>query len=450
MSEILSTIANYAWGTPLIIWLFIANFYLLYVSKLIPLKGFSHAFSILRKRKSDSDLLNNEHGSLSPFQALCNALSATIGLGNIGGVAVAIYHGGAGAVFWMWVTAFLGMNTKFFEVALSVIYRGKNHHGEVVGGPMYVIENQFPKQFQFLGWFFALCGIIGTLSLFQINQLTEFAHDNIGVNKNYFGIGAALVIGVILFGGIKRITKVTSKLVPIMSLSYLTLTLLILLMNLGKLPELFLSIFQQAFNPTAAAGGVGGYVLMKVIQTGVKRATFSNEAGLGTEPMAHSDVQTKEPISEGYVSILGPFFDTIIICSLTALVILLYFDPSQNNLNGVLLATNAYRQALGQFGVVAIGIIITLFSFSTMIGMANYNKKCWDFIFRGRFFMGDKAFLLYYLFTIWFGATNSLDDVVNLIDSAYAFMAIPNVIVLLVLAGRVKEKLTVYNNTYLK
>ncbi|MCO4752926.1 MAG: alanine:cation symporter family protein [Bacteriovoracaceae bacterium] len=447
IEKLLSEIAGLVWGTPLLIFLLAANIILLSFSKLIPIRGLKHAFSLVTGKHEDKDA----QGQITHFQALSNALAATIGLGNIAGVAVAIHQGGAGAVFWMWVSAILGMNTKFFECSLAVMFRGKDYQGEVQGGPMYYIEKGMGKAFRPLALAFAFFGLIGTLALFQINQLASFLDTSYSLEPMWTGLIFMAVTVYILLGGLKRISSFTSKVVPGMSVLYVLLCVGVLAMNYEAIIPMFMSIFESAFGFGQVAGGVSGYALMHVIQTGVKRAAFSNEAGIGTAPMAHGNAKTSEPVSEGYVAMLGPLIDTIIVCTLTALTILVGIDAANMDdiaLNGINLTTFAFTQSLGEFGKHSLGLIIFLFSFSTMIGMANYNKKCWDYLFRGRWGLGDKPFILFYGATIAIGATIKMSAVVSLIDIAYALMAIPNIIATVFLAGKVKASLTKYNQKF--
>ena len=446
MGQILGDISSFLWGTPLLLFLLLANLILLYYSKLAPLRGIAHSIRLISGKYDE----NNSHaeGQITHFEALCNALAATIGLGNISGVAIAIYQGGAGAIFWMWIAALLGMNTKFFECTLAVMFRGKDYQGEVQGGPMYFIRDGLGKKYNFLSMFFAICGVIGTLALFQINQLSHFIHDNYSIDNYITGIVFTIAIAYILLGGLKRISSFTSKIVPLMSLIYFILCIIILAMNLDKIPNVFTSIFTEALTGKSIGGGALGYSIMYIIQTGVKRAAFSNEAGIGTAPMAHGNAKTSEPISEGYVAMIGPLVDTIIVCTLTALTILVSVKPGMDALNGINLTTFAFTENLGEFGRHSLGVIILMFSFSTMIGMANYCKKCWDYIFRGRFGFGERTFIIYYSMALAVGAVIEMANVVNLIDICYALMAIPNIIGTVFLAKKVREKLKSYNSKY--
>jgi AGCS family alanine or glycine:cation symporter len=295
---------------------------------------------------------------------------------------------------------------------------------------------------------FAICGAIGTLALFQINQLSTFIKNEYYIDNVFTGIIFALLILYILVGGLKRISQFTSKLVPFMSILYTILCVIILFMNYDKIIITFSSIFIEALSGKSIGGGVLGYSVMHIMKTGIKRAAFSNEAGIGTAPMAHGNAKTDEPISEGYVAMLGPFIDTIIVCTLTALTILVSIDSSMDNLNGISLTSTVFQKNLGAFGKHGLGIIILLFSFSTMIGMANYNKKCWDYIFKGRYFLGNKSFIAFYCSSIFFGAMIKMSSVIDLIDIAYALMAIPNIIAVVYLAPQVRSKLLEYKNKY--
>lgn len=444
LNEFLSDLSGLVWGTPLLVYLLAANIILLYFSKLVPLRGISHALKLVSGKIHVEE---KAEGQISHFQALSNALAATIGMGNIAGVAVAIYQGGPGAVFWMWVSALLGMNTKFFECTLAVMFRGKDYDGQVQGGPMYYIEQGLGRKFKFMGVLFAFFGVIGTLALFQINQLASFVHTSYSLDGLWTGLIFASVTAYILRGGLARISHFTSKVVPLMSALYFLLCVSILVMNGPKAIEVFMAIFQNAFGADQVIGGAMGYGLMHVIRTGVKRAAFSNEAGIGTAPMAHGNAKTSEPISEGYVAMLGPFIDTIVVCTLTALVILISLGSVTEDVavNGINLTAYAFTSSLGEWGRHALGVIIFLFSFSTMIGMANYNKKCWDYLFKGRFGFGEKTFVAFYSLSLAVGATLKMSAVVNLIDICYALMALPNILAVVILAPKVKSALATYN-----
>ncbi|MCT4642435.1 MAG: alanine:cation symporter family protein [Bacteriovoracaceae bacterium] len=441
MGSFLSEFSSLVWGLPLLIFLLVANLILIFHSKFVPLKGFLHSIDLVKNHNESSD------DQVSHFSALCNALAATIGLGNISGVAVAIYQGGAGAVFWMWVAAFLGMNTKFFECTLAIMYRDQDYLGNIQGGPMYYIQKGLNKNLKPLAIFFAICGLIGTLALFQINQLSVFLKTGYQVDNFLTAIIFTVIIFYILLGGLKRITSFTTKIVPLMSVLYFVLCIIILVINYDKVWGVFTSIFVEALTGKSISGGFLGYGVMHIMKTGIKRAAFSNEAGIGTAPMAHGNAKTDEPIAEGYVAMLGPFIDTIIVCTLTALVILVN-KTSGADLNGIALTTFAFERSLGELGKHLLAIIILMFSFSTMIGMANYNKKCWDYVFKGRFNLGNKSFIAFYSLSIFFGALIKMSSVVDLVDIAYGLMALPNVIAVIILAPKVKRELQKYNQKF--
>ncbi len=448
-SQLLTIIVEYVWGLPLVILLMGGGFYLLWVSRFLPLLGFVHAIKLVTgqyKHKGES----RAEGQISHFQGLTNALAATIGLGNIAGVAVAISQGGPGAIFWMWVASFIGMNTKFFECSLSMMYRGKDHLGETHGGPMFVIEKALPKAFKPLALVFAICGLVGTMALFQTNQLSAYLFDQYQTPKLWTGLVSAGLVAVVLLGGIKRISKVTEKLVPLMCLLYVISCLVIIFINFEKVPAVFYSIFYEAFNGRAAYGGAVGLGVIQVLKIGVKRAGFSNEAGIGTAPMAHSNVKTNQPISEGFVGMLGPFMDTLIVCTMTALAILTSIDyKTVGDVTGIVMTTMAFQQSLPTFGIHLLGAAVLLFSFSTMVGMANYNEKCWNYVFKGRFIFNRYLFIFWFCLTLVYGAVTTPDNVINILDIGYGFMAVPNMFATIYLAYKVRDKLKDYRNNFL-
>lgn len=422
----------------------------MFVSRLLPLRGFTHAFALILGKFQHSNQQKAE-GQISHMQGLTNALASTVGMGNIAGVAVAITQGGPGAIFWMWVAGILGMNTKFFECSLAQMYRGHDYRGEVQGGPMYVIERALPRSMRPLAIFFAVCGLIGTMTLFQINQLAQYAQEEFACPPIAVGVMCAILVGIILLGGIRRLAKVTEALVPSMCVLYVCSCLYILLVNASHVPGIFLSIFSHAFSGHAALGGAMGIAFIEVMKIGVKRAAFSNEAGIGTSPMAHSNVRTSEPISEGLVAMLEPFFDTIVVCTMTALVILVSLDAGvlSESDSGVLLTRQAFQVAMPSFGTYFLGLAVLLFSVTTMIGGANYNEKCWNYLFRGRWGLGRNTFICCFCASLVFGSAVSMDNVVNIIDIGFAFMAIPNLIATLFLARKVEAALTEYVAKYL-
>lgn len=445
MSWFLSKMVDVVWGPPLVTLLIGGGLYLLTVSRFLPLTGMLLAFRLVGgfvHHQSDQQAV----GQISHFRALTNALAATVGMGNIAGVAIAIHQGGPGAVFWMWITALIGMNTKFFECSLAVMYRGKDFQGEVQGGPMYVIQAALPKWMMPFAIAFSIFGMIGCMGIFNANQMAAYFKSEFGWDPYFIGITSALVVGYALMGGIRRLAAFTAALVPSMCLVYVLCCLAIIVMNFDQVPATFGLIFSKALSLEALTWGALGEFFRQMM-VGVKRAAFSNEAGIGTAPMAHSNAHTAEPISEGLVAMLGPFFDTILVCTMTALVILTAAPEVAVN-EGILLTKAAFVTHFGSFGSYILGLSVFLFSFTTMLGMANYNEKCWDFLFRGRWGFGRKTFIVFFCTTIWVGSFVATDDVVNILDIGYALMAFPNMIATIWLASRVKQAMVKYLAEY--
>ncbi len=436
IDSFMADLANALWGTPLVILLMGGGFYFSIISKLVPFKYLNHAIDILLG-KYDS---KNDPGQITHFQALSSALSSTVGMGNIAGVAIAIHTGGPGAIFWMWCTAIIGMTTKFFTCTLSILYRGKDDQGEIQGGVMYYIEQGLGQEYKPLASMFAISGMIGCTIFFQANQLSqiirEYFYNSSGVfQSNIFlgdlitGILVALLVSIVIFGGIKRIANVASKMVPIMVGIYLFAAIIILVKNMQSLPSVFMLIISDAFSGDAVAGGAIG----SVISIGVRRGLFSNEAGSGTETMAHGAAKTKEPIREGLVAMLGPLIDTIIVCSITAFVILLS-DVYNQELNGVSMTVVAFENELGILGKILIMIAVITFSLSTMFGYSYYGRKCTAYIFGTRW---KTTYNLFYVLMIIVASTISIDVAINFMDSAFALMVIPTMVGTLLLSPKV-------------
>jgi AGCS family alanine or glycine:cation symporter len=434
MSAMLSLLVDAVWGTALVSLLFVGGIYLTVRSQGRALKHFGLGFKLLFGYSKFGQEDHSE-GQLSHFKSLSNALAATVGLGNIAGVAVAISQGGAGSLFWMWVSGLVGMNIKFFESTLSLMFRSTDARGEIQGGPMYYIPKVINNRFGlWMGTSFAVFGLIGTQAMFQTNQLASYMEQEASFPVWGTGLIMAVVTAIILFGGLKRIANVTSAVVPAMCILYVGSCLVILALQLDKIPEVFSLIFTEAFSLSAVGGGVGGYAIVHAFKTGIKRGAFSNEAGIGTAPMAHGNAKTSEPVSEGLVSMLGPFIDTVVVCTMTALVILTSTDLSSlgGEVEGVALTSRAFKNALGPIGNILLGVSIFFFSFSTMIGMANYNEKCWTFLF-GKFkFMTHRKFVIVFCTMLFIGAVSAVGDVVNILDLGYGLMAYPNMIAVLI------------------
>lgn len=443
--ESLSTdFANFMWGPTLLILLVFGGLFFTIYCRFIPFKYFAHGFNILLGKYDKKD----DPGQITHFQALSSALASTVGMGNISGVAIAISMGGPGALFWMWVSAIVGMSTKFFTCTLSILYRGKDDKGDVQGGPMYVIEEALGKKFKPLAVVFSVAGLVGCLPLFQANQLTQTIRNEVFQQQGLFagdaftgnmmtGIIIAVIVGSVIFGGIKRIGLVASRMVPFMVILYLFAGLMVLVKNIGHVPSVFSLILTDAFTGSAVLGGVVG----EVIRTGVRRAAFSNEAGLGTEAMAHGAAKTKEPIREGLVAMIGPFIDTIIVCSITAFVILVSGTWEVDGLSGVTMTTRAFTQELGSIGKGILLVCILIFSVTTMFSQSYYGTKCTGYLFGTKWKQSYKTF---YILSAILGATVSLGMVINIIDGMYAIMAFPTMISSLILAPKVMAEARKY------
>ncbi|WP_440068362.1 alanine/glycine:cation symporter family protein [Tenacibaculum discolor] len=441
IQDLVTQFSSWVWGIPLLILLIGGGLYLFVYSGLIPFRYIGHAIAILRGKYDKAD----SPGDLSHYEALSSAIAATVGMGNISGVAIAIATGGPGAIFWMWVSAFVGMATKFFTCSLSVMYRGTDENGNVKGGPMYVITEGLGKKWKPLALFFSTAGLIGTLPAFQANQLTQTLVDVFQVQEtNHFtaklllGITTAIIVAMVIFGGIKRIGSVAGKLVPVMVVVYLLTVLTILMLRLEQVPAIFSLIFEDAFSGKSVLGGALGALII----TGVKRAAFSNEAGLGTAPMMHGTAKTKEPIREGLVAMLGPAIDTLLVCSLTALAILASGVWKGFEGNGISMTLAAFDAVLPHnIGSVVLTICVLIFAFSTLFTYSFYGLSCLSFLTNTKI---GKNYNYIYIFTIAVASIIKLDFVINLIDSAYALMAIPTVISTLILAPKVKKEAKKY------
>ncbi|MCB4797326.1 alanine/glycine:cation symporter family protein [Neotamlana laminarinivorans] len=440
MDEIIKVFSNYAWGLPLVILLIGGGLYLIIRSKFLPFRYLGHAIQVLLGKYDNPD----DVGEISHFKALTTALSSTIGMGNIAGVAVAISVGGPGAMFWMWVSAIVGMSTKFFTCSLAVMYRGKDSEGNIQGGPMYFITEGLGKNWKPLAVMFSVFGMVGALPVVNVNQLTQAIND-IVLTPNGFEVGLksnlilALILvaftSLIILGGLKRISNAASKMVPSMVLLYFVLVLFILISNYQVIPKYFIMIFENAFsgknyNDEAFYGGVlGGLILL-----GVRRGAFSNEAGIGTAPLVHGAAKTNEPIREGLVAMLGPAIDTLIVCTLTALAILVTGVWETTESNGVSLTANAFEHAIPFYGKYLLMVCVLVFSISSLFSYAYYGAKCLSFLIGAN----KKHFYNYiYILSIILAATTPFTTMLNLIDGVFALMAIPTMIATIILAPKV-------------
>ncbi|MBO6880080.1 alanine/glycine:cation symporter family protein [Winogradskyella sp.] len=448
LNQLLKDFSSLAWGLPLLILLIGGGLYLLIRSHFLPFKYIGHAISVLRGKYDNP----NDQGQISHFQALTTALSATVGMGNISGVAVAIAIGGPGAVFWMWVSAIIGMSTKFFTSTLAILFRGKDSAGEVQGGPMYFIVEGLGKSWKPLAVFFSLCGLIGALPVFNVNQLTQAINDillipngvEVGFSSNlYIAFTLVSITALVILGGIKRIGIVASRLVPMMVLLYFVLVIIILVSHSDVLLYYLKLIFTDAFaaNYYPKDDTFLGGVLGALILHGIKRGAFSNEAGIGTAPMAHGAAKTNEPIREGLVAMLGPAIDTLVVCTLTALAILTTGVWETTSDNGVSLTAAAFGNVMPTYGKYALLVCITVFSMSSLFSYSYYGTKCMSFLLGA-----DKKhyYNYFYILSIVLGATTSLSMMINLIDGVFALMAMPTMIATIILAPKVIKELKAY------
>lgn len=372
-------------------------------------------------------------GEISPFAALMTALSATIGTGNIAGVAAAIAIGGPGALFWMWMTALVGMATKYGEVLLAVKYREQDEKGGYSGGPMYAIKNGLGKNWRWLGTLFAIFGGLagfGIGNMVQANGIASAMHTAFGLETWITGLALTLLTGAVVLGGIKRIGAVAEKLVPFMCLVYIACVLVVLFVFADRIPEAIATIFTQAFNPTAATGGFVGSTILMAIQKGVARGIFSNEAGLGTAGIAQAAGASNNPVFSGLVGMMGTFIDTIIVCTMTGLAIMVSGVWS-SGATGAVLSTQAFEAAMPGAGKYLLAISLSLFAFTTILGWAYYSEKCWEFLLGT---VTSKPFRCVWTIMVFFGAVLSLDFAWLVADTLNALMAIPNLISLLLLS----------------
>ncbi|GMR05702.1 MAG: sodium:alanine symporter family protein [Gammaproteobacteria bacterium] len=428
-------ISGFLWGSPITLLVLLGTgVYLTIRLRFVQLTGFKHSFQLITGKYDDPD----DDGEVSHFQALATALSATIGTGNIAGVATAISLGGPGALFWMWITAFIGMATKYTECTLSLKFREIDENGQVAGGPMYTLLNGLKMKKTAMAFaFFALIASFGIGNMVQANSVVDGLVYILPDAKEYawvIGLVMAILVGLVILGGVRRIARVASTIVPFMALMYITAAMIVLFSNIAEIPAAFSTILTYALNPWA----VGGAAVGEAIRWGVARGLFSNEAGLGSAPIAHAAAKTKEPVREGLVAMMGPFIDTIIVCSMTGLVIIVtgsYIDRPEE-LVGAALTAAAFGSELGEGGAVVVGISLTLFAFSTIIAWSYYGDRSAKFLF------GEKAVMPYrviYTLAVIIGAAVPLQLVWNIADITNLLMALPNLLSLILLAGLVSN-----------
>ena len=453
IESINSVVNNFIWGVPAMICIIGVGLLLSVRTGFLQIRKFPYAMKVtigrMLRKKDASD------GALTPFQAVCTALAATVGTGNIAGVAGAIAIGGPGAVFWMWVSAILGMCTKFSEVTLAVHFREKNADGELVGGPMYYIKNGLKEHWRWLAYLFAAFGVLtvfGTGNATQVNTITTaidsalynygiISEKSAGILNLVIGIVLAILIGMILLGGIKRIGQVTEKLVPFMAVIYIILALGVVVLNYKNIPVVFASIFKGAFSPASVTGGAVGSFFMSM-KKGVSRGIFSNEAGLGTGSIAHACADTRKPVKQGFFGIFEVFVDTIVICTLTALVILCSgVSIGYGDVAGAELTIQGFTSTYGNWVSIFTAVAMCCFAFSTIIGWGLYGTRCIEFLFGSR---ANKPFMVLYALVAIVGATMELGLMWNIAETFNGLMAIPNLIAVFLLSGVVVKLVKEY------
>ncbi len=448
ITDINNTVNNIVWGIPAMVCIIGVGLYLSLRTRFIQFRRFGHTFRVtIGKIFAKSDAAE---GAVTPFQAVCTALAATVGTGNIAGVAGAIAIGGPGAVFWMWVSALLGMCTKFSEVTLAVHFREKNQHGDWVGGPMYYIKNGLGPRWRWLAVVFSVLGILtvfGTGNATQVNTITTavntallnyhiISSDSVNTVNLVIGIVIMILVAMILLGGIKRIGRVTERLVPFMAVFYIILAIGVILVHVQNVPGVFASIFQGAFAPSAVTGGVVGTMFLSM-QKGVSRGIFSNEAGLGTGSIAHAAADTKDPVKQGYFGVFEVFMDTIIICTTTALVILCSGVPvDYGTAAGAELTISGFTATYGNWVSIFTAAALCCFAFSTILGWGLYGTRCIEFLFGST---ANKPFMLVYSAVAIIGATVNLGLLWSIADTFNGLMSIPNLAALFLLGGTIAK-----------
>ena len=439
-----SAVNSFIWGVPAMICIIGVGLYLSIRTNFLQIRKFPYAMKVIvgrmmRKREASE-------GALTPFQAVCTALAATVGTGNVAGVAGAIAIGGPGAVFWMWISALLGMCTKFSEVTLAVHFREKNEHGDLVGGPMYYIKNGLKKHWHWLAYLFAAFGVLtvfGTGNATQVNTIKtaiDTALYNYGLLAPeaasrlnlIIGIVLAVLIGLILIGGIKRIGQVTEKLVPFMAVLYILLAIGVVVINFRSIPGVFAQIFEGAFRPSAVTGGAVGSFFLSM-KKGVSRGIFSNEAGIGTGSIAHACADTRKPVKQGFFGIFEVFVDTIVICTLTALVILCSGVPVAYGMDaGAELTISGFTSVYGSWVSIFTAVAMCCFAISTIIGWGLYGTRCMEFLFGEK---ANKPFMLAYALVAIVGATMNFGLMWSIAETFNGLMVIPNLIAVFLLSG---------------
>ena len=430
LTNFISAVNSVVWGVPMLVMILGVGLYLSLGLRLMPILKLGTGFKLLWAGRSAGA---KSEGEITPFNALMTSLSATIGTGNIAGVATAIFLGGPGALFWMWCTALVGMATKFAEAVCAVKYREKDANGNFVGGPMYYIKNGLSRKWAWLGTAFAVFGSIagfGIGNTVQSNSVSAALSSSFGIPPLASGLVMMVLVGLVLMGGVKRIADVAGKLVPLMAIFYIGAGCVVLFMNASEIPAAFALIFESAFTPVAAEGGFAGAAVWAAIRFGVARGVFSNEAGLGSAPIAHAAAQTNDPVQQGLIAMLGTFIDTLIVCTITGLAIIVTGAWTSGD-TGAALTSAAFASALPGMGNYIVAIALSVFAFTTILGWSFYSEKCVQYLF------GVKAivpFRILWIIAVPIGATSSLSFVWLLADTLNAMMALPNLIALALLS----------------
>lgn len=432
--EFVNTLVNQlngvVWGPPMLVMILGTGLFLMLRLKFMPLTKIGAGFKLMWQGRQKGD---SESGEISPFQALMTCLAATVGTGNIAGVATAIFLGGPGALFWMWCTALVGMATKYCEVVLAVHYREKDKRGEHVGGPMYAIKNGLGKKWLWLGTAFAIFGGFagfGIGNMVQVNSMAAALQTTFNIPLWVTGVVTMVIVGMVILGGIKRIGKVAATLVPFMCVAYIIAAMVVLVVNAAQIPAAFEMIFTYAFSPAAATGGFAGAAVMAAIRFGVARGIFSNEAGLGTAGIAQAAGTTNSPVRSGMIGMLGTFIDTIIICSMTGLAIITS-GVWTSGASGAALSAAAFEQAMPGVGGYILTLALVVFAFTTILGWSYFGEKCWEYM------VGTKSILpfrILWVVAVPFGAIAQLDFAWLVADTLNGLMAIPNLLSLLLLS----------------
>lgn len=431
IKELITTLNSIVWGPAMLLLILGTGFYLMGGLRFMPLRYLVYGFRMLwRGRKSSGE------GDIAPFNALMTSLSATIGTGNIAGVATAIFLGGPGALFWMWCTALVGMATKYAEAVLAVHYRETDEQGNHIGGPMFYIKNGLKKHWGWLGTAFAIFGALagfGIGNTIQANSVADALNSRFGISYMATGVVMAVLVALVLIGGIRRIAEVAGKLVPIMAFGYVAAGLVVLLLNASQIPSALNLIISHAFTPIAASGGFAGAAVWAAIRFGVARGIFSNEAGLGSAPIAHAAAATDNPVRQGTIAMLGTFIDTLVICSITGLVIIVSGTWTSGE-TGATLSSLAFETALPGFGGYIVTLGLSIFAFTTLLGWSFYGEKCVEYLFGIRSIV---PFRILWVIAIPIGAVAKLSFIWLVADTLNALMALPNLVALLLLSPMV-------------